>query len=56
MKLKNNSQEFYTNFKENLTKSQKWPGIHCSRYNAQKVVEKNSSKHRSNPWLKNFKN
>ena len=32
MKLKNNSQEFYTNFKENLTKSQKWPGIYMFKF------------------------
>ena len=32
MKLKNNSQEFYSNFKENLIISQKWPGIYMFKF------------------------
>ena len=40
MKLKNNSQEFYTNFKENLTKSQKWPGIYMFKF----IIKSNNIK------------
>jgi len=32
MKLKNGNKEFYTNFKENLVKSQKWPGIYLFKF------------------------
>ena len=32
MKLKNSNKEFYSNFKENLIKSQKWPGIYMFKF------------------------
>jgi hypothetical protein len=32
MKVKNNHKEFYTNFKENLIKSQKWPGKYMFKF------------------------
>ena len=32
MKLKNGHKEFYTNFKKNLVKSQKWPGIYLFKF------------------------
>ena len=32
MKLKNGQNYFYKNFKENLTKSQKWPGIYMFKF------------------------
>ena len=32
MKLKNSSKEFYSNFKENLIISQKWPGIYMFKF------------------------
>ena len=32
MKLKNSRKEFYSTFKENLIKSQKWPGIYMFKF------------------------
>jgi len=32
MKLKNGNKEFYTSFKENLIKSQEWPGIYIFKF------------------------
>ena len=32
MKLKNSKKEFYSNFKENLIISQKWPGIYMFKF------------------------
>ena len=32
MKLKNSSKKFYSNFKENLIISQKWPGIYMFKF------------------------
>ena len=32
MNVKTDHKEFYTNFKENLIKSQKWPGIYIFKF------------------------
>ena len=32
MKLKNGNKEFYKSFKENLIKSQEWPGIYIFKF------------------------
>ena len=50
MKLKNGNKEFYINFKENLIKSQKWPGTYMFKF----IIK--SKKIKSDFFKKHFTN